>query len=355
MGELLKMVFSGRLPEGEDLTSAYQYGIRHGVDRLRAKYADNHGVFKVKTIMFDSPEEFVLTKAIQCSPWKSLEKIKAEGCSLSKNDITAIAEANRKGFPPSMNLDCLAEFVLMKVIQCSPWKSLVKIKAEGCSLSEDDISAIHAANREGFLPSMNLDCLGEFVLMKIIQCSPWKSLVKIKAEGCSLSKNDRSAIHAASGKGFLPSMNLDLCGTWTDPKVHESQMLDITSVNAPSLSTLSSLSCLTIGSQISSIISCAHFRDQGIDVMASDWIFKSDSLEHLPPEKKQLTKFTELSEVKLTADPMEPMQNATRTISSLAMHAPHQEELLYNLGHDNAMVSTSVCYSDASYSVYVCG
>ncbi len=114
MKELLNMVFFGRLPEGEDLTSAYQYGIRHGFDRLRAKYADNHGAFKVETIIFGSPEEFVLTKAIQCSPWKSLEKIKAEGCSLSKDDIgtgfhylhniTAIAEATRKGVLP--NLSC---------------------------------------------------------------------------------------------------------------------------------------------------------------------------------------------------------------------------------------------------------
>ncbi len=65
--ELLKIVFFGRLPEGEALITAYHYGIKHGVDGLRAKYADVQEKLKVDRVIFVcSAEEGVPTNLIKC-------------------------------------------------------------------------------------------------------------------------------------------------------------------------------------------------------------------------------------------------------------------------------------------------
>ncbi len=58
----------GWLPESEALATAYQYGLKHGVDELRAKYTDIQERLRVDRVIFGHFADGVSTNVIKCEP-----------------------------------------------------------------------------------------------------------------------------------------------------------------------------------------------------------------------------------------------------------------------------------------------
>ncbi len=177
---------------------------------------------------------------IMCGAWRHQEVLELTKCEFSEQDMITIAEANRHGLLPSVKkitgLDRVSEIKEFSAIFSQQWKSLEIIDMEGCN--KYDIIAIAKANRNHLLQSMkkinlrgNLNISGQ---VKTLLNYKWPSLKSLDMEECNLTTNDVSAIHEAHENGFLPIIDLTvkslsssghlpvvpvMCGAWRQQEI----------------------------------------------------------------------------------------------------------------------------------------
>ncbi len=151
---------------------------------------------------------------LMCGAWVSQEVLDLRECN--KQDLTAIAEANRYGQLPSVkrmhlsnNKDISGQ---VGALLRHPWNLLQILGFDSCGLITDDIKAIAEGNFNNFLPQLkqlimsnnpNLSGMfGHFF------SQPWLIMQKLDATGCKLNIEDMTAIHTARMEGKLPSIDV---------------------------------------------------------------------------------------------------------------------------------------------------
>ncbi len=174
--------------------------------------------------------------------WSLLKTLDITDCNLARDDISSIREANEKGFLPSMKKIKLSRNKNvsghMNIFFTNKWPLLKTLDITDCNLARDGISAIHEANEKGFLPSMkeinlsrNKDLSGH---MNNFFTNKWPLLKTLDLEECNLTRDDISAIHEAKEKGYLPIIDVRvkffspsghipvvpvMCGAWREHEV----------------------------------------------------------------------------------------------------------------------------------------
>ncbi len=144
-------------------------------------------------------------------PWKSLETIDTR--KYFKQDLLTIADANRDGFLPSVENLQVAENTSigcrLYTLLNNKWPSLKTLNIEGCNLTRDDLSAIHEANEKGFLPNIDLkvrSLSSRHIPIIPIMCGAWKFQNVLDMRNCNLSNQDVMAIGEANKHGLLKSV-----------------------------------------------------------------------------------------------------------------------------------------------------
>ncbi len=152
-----------------------------------------------------------LVNALLRNEWPVLEKLDMIECNLITDDVTAIHEAHKKGFLPSIDLtvkSLLSGHIPIVPVMCGAWR-----EQEVLDLSrgnEQDVITIAEANRHGLLPSVkeinlpeNMNASGHINSLLSIK---WQSLQKLHLQDCNLTVEDIRALGEANRKGYLPSL-----------------------------------------------------------------------------------------------------------------------------------------------------
>ncbi len=142
-----------------------------------------------------------------------------EGKYFDKQDLIAIAEANRNEQLPSLKeITYLAgnKHVsgFVPYMFTSKWQNIEKLMLQNCSLTVEDIQALGDANERDFLSSLqemnlsnNKNVSGHLsTLLK----RPWRKLKKLDVYECNLHKADMSAIHEAIMNHALPELDAEV-------------------------------------------------------------------------------------------------------------------------------------------------
>ncbi len=169
--------------------------------------------------------------------WHRLGKLEVFECNLTKEDISAIWEANEKGFLPSIDLRVKSlsssGHVPVVSVMCGAWtEQKVLDLSKG---DKQDVIAIVEANRYGLLPAVkkinlirNKNVSGH---VNTLLSNIWPLLKTLEMEECDLIREDIIAIHEANENGILPSIDLTanylslsghipivsvMCGAWKE-------------------------------------------------------------------------------------------------------------------------------------------
>ncbi len=145
------------------------------------------------------------------SKWPVLKSLNMEECNLTKDDISAIHEANVKGFLPSIDLTVKSlsssGHIPVVPVMCGAWRDQEVLDLmQG---DQQDVITIAEANRHGLLPSVK-DIKGQDKIADTKQLStlfshPWKSLETLDLR--NFNEQDMVTIAGATSNGLLPSVN----------------------------------------------------------------------------------------------------------------------------------------------------
>ena len=182
--------------------------------------ANHHGLLQsVKEIDFsENPNISSRLDDILSSPWNKLQEVDLQKCNLIANDVSALDDANRKGYLPCLNIlelsynEALSNEVSM--LLSHHWLGLIELSLCGCGLNRRDIEALAAANDQGFLPCMmylhldhNPDISGS--ISKLFN-RKWSRLEVLYLDNCKLILDDDVAILGAMKDGLLPALKYPL-------------------------------------------------------------------------------------------------------------------------------------------------
>ena len=171
------------------------------------------------------------------SIWPLLTTLELAGCNLTKNDMTVIYKACKKGFLPSIDLKVTLynPFIYVVPAMCGAWKSEERLFLGRCMSSSQDVIAIGEACRCGQLSSVReIDLYSNKNISSKIENSlctgEWSKLETLKFGDCNLTIEDIEALGEASLRGYFPSLQelkeldknenvlhhagLVLCGKW---------------------------------------------------------------------------------------------------------------------------------------------
>ena len=153
-------------------------------------------------------------KTLLSHSWMKLEELNLDSCNLTEEDVEAIGKANDQGYLPCMKILSLNRNVnisgsLRKLVSGS-FSELTDLALYECNLTEDDVSAIHEANGKGFLPSIDLtvkslSSSGHIPVVPVM-CGAWREQEVLDVRECEFSKQDVTTIAEASRHSRLPSV-----------------------------------------------------------------------------------------------------------------------------------------------------
>ncbi len=183
-----------------------------------------------------------LVNKLLCNKWPVLRTLDIEVCNLTRDDISGIHEAHQKGFLPSIDLTekslSPSGHIPVVPVMCGAWREQEVLDLRECEFSEQDVVTIAEANRYDLIQSMKkINLRGNWNLsgqVNSLMSKKWSLLEILDIEQCNLTKDDITAIHKANKKGFLPSIDLTvkslsssghipvvpvMCGAWMEQEV----------------------------------------------------------------------------------------------------------------------------------------
>ncbi len=167
--------------------------------------------------------------------WPLLKTLDIEQCNLTRDDISAIGIAHKKGFLPSIDVtvkplssqhkseeedkmsdwsDPSDEFlspnhIPMVPIMCGAWGEQEVLDLMKCRFSKQDVITIAEANRHDLLPSVkkiilvsNKNASGQ--LGALLGSSTWHVLQVFHIRECNLTVDDIRDLSEANKAGYLP-------------------------------------------------------------------------------------------------------------------------------------------------------
>ena len=130
-------------------------------------------------------------------------------------DIRALGEANRNGYLPSLQILDLSDNYealpgQLALLLTHTWPVLQKLHLQWCNPTVEDIRALGEANGKGYLPSLqildlsrNESISGQLTLLFT---HTWPVLQELHLKWCDLTVEDIRALGEANSQGYLPSL-----------------------------------------------------------------------------------------------------------------------------------------------------
>ena len=146
--------------------------------------------------------------------YDTLQKLKLSSCDLTREDVRALGDANRKGYLPylqDLDIDFNKNVAnQVAALLSTKWQSLQKLGLGNCNLTVDDIRAMGEANKTSCLPSLRiLDLKGNYVLsdqLTLLFTHKYSVLEDMDLSTCGLTSADGDTLLDACRQGRLPQL-----------------------------------------------------------------------------------------------------------------------------------------------------